>query len=165
MKAYFVIFFAVLFTFNNWAKAQQLDTVFFDVPELKVNNNSFLHDLDTILQKHCYDYSGKKGSAYHIIIEQQRTYIYLLNVTETTLEYAKKNTKGFFKINNVCFFVKGILPENPKKLFTLTDNHQQFYYLEPVIELGELMIDIFDGFCDIALEYRYEKLFFFERDW
>jgi hypothetical protein len=146
-----------ILAFNNWANAQR-DTVFFDIPELKVNNSYFLYDLDTMLLKFCYH--CEENLVYVINIEQKREYIYLLNIKKTPLKYAKRNAKGFFKMDNTYFFVNGILPENPKKLFIRTDNHQQFYYVERVLLPDDFVIDIVEDCCSIMLEYRYEKLLF-----
>jgi len=164
MKTHLIIFIFIFSVLNECVKAQQQwDTVFFNVPELKVNNNAFLYDLDTMLLKLCHH--CEDDWVYVITIEQKREYIYLLKSKKTLLEYAKRDAQGFFKINSTYFFVKGILPENPKKLFTLTDNHQQFYYIEPVLLPGDFIITTGGECCVILLEYRYEKLFFFGEHW
>jgi hypothetical protein len=167
MRTHLVALFLICSAFK-WADAQQMvDTFFFDLPELKVNNHSFLHDLDTMLQKSYLSCEGEdsiNNTVYIITIEQKREYVYLLTIEKLLLKYAKRYAKGFFKINNIYFFVGGIFPENPKELFTMTDNNQQFYNIELVDLPNELTI-ISGRECTILLEYRYATLFFLKSYW
>ena len=124
-KKIIILLYIICLPFNNHIKAQQMDTIYFNTPELKVNNQSFLYDLDSILLQHCFKCDTNK--VYLIDIDQKREYVYQLKITGTLWEFAK-NTEGYFIINNKYFFVKGILPENPKPLFTQTDNISHFFY-------------------------------------
>ncbi|MDY0015863.1 MAG: hypothetical protein RBS13_06600 [Bacteroidales bacterium] len=168
MKIRLIILVFILFVFNKQIEAQY-DTVFFDIPELKVNNNAFLYDLDTMLLKFCppCEEENSHDSLHIITIEEKSEYIYELTITKSPpLDYLIRYTKGFFKINNTCFFVKGILPEKPKCLFTATTKSQQFYYIEPVlITDDDVKFDTDGDCCVIILEYRYQKLLFLKRLW
>lgn len=166
MKTHLFVLILIFFFFNKCLKAQ--DTVFFNLPELKVNNNSFLYDLDTMLLKFCPPCKEENShdSLYIITIEQKREYIYILTIQKSPPLEDIRYTKGFFKINNTYFFVKGILPEKPKYLFTKKSNSQQFHYIEPVlIDIDDVRLDTDGDCCVILLEYKYQKLFFLEKLW
>ena len=155
--------FFILFVFNGWAKAQQNDTIFFDIPELKINNNSFLYDLDTMLQKSYLSCGIKSDILFYIMyVEQKNEQTYLLTISQVPFRYDERlwRSEGFFKINDTYFFVKGMLP---KKLFTITDYYQQFYYQSQYIYLSDKIIFSYERTCTILLEYRDEKLFFIRK--
>lgn len=171
MKKIFIVIISLLcvscklnsnLTSNKHVMAQQMDTIYFYTPELKVNNQSFLHDLDSILLQHCSKCDTNK--VYLIEIDQKRMYVYHLNVTGTFWEFAEY-AKGYFMVNNKYCFVKGILPENPKPLFTQTDNISHFFYEKPHYDPNDFCVDADGDCCSILLEYRYQKLFFLKNLW
>mgnify|MGYP001247335534 CR=1 FL=1 len=167
MKTHLIILISILFSFIKQAEAQRyllFDTVFLDIPELMVNNNSFFYDLDTISQK-SYFCDIKDDRIFTIYVKQTNEYNYLFTIIQAPLEYRRlAGAKGFFKINDTYFFVIGkeLLSEYPKGLFTITNNQQPFYYLK--LKPGE-NIGFSDGECWIDLEYRDEKLFFLKKYW
>jgi len=183
MRIHLVILIFVFFTFNQSVNAQENsrivlselfcdtifnDTVFYYLSELKVNNNSFLYDLDTMLQKSylsCEVKKNKKSIVNIIYIKQESEDTYLLTIKKEPLTYEIFTfaTIGFFYINNTCFFVHGILSKYPKELFTRTDNQQQFYYLKAILPEGEQMFYIDEKTCTIELEYKNGKLFFLRK--
>ena len=78
MKKIFIVIISLLcvscklnsnLTSNKHVMAQQMDTIYFYTPELKVNNQSFLHDLDSILLQHCSKCDTNK--VYLIEIDQK----------------------------------------------------------------------------------------------
>jgi hypothetical protein len=163
----------VIFTliFNNWVKSQNkssyYDTVFIDIPELIVNNNSFLYDLDTMFQK-SYLCEIRDDCILTIEVKQTNEGIYLFTIIQSLLEINKRRligSKGFFTLNGVCFFVEGteLLSEYPKGLFTITNNLQSFYYLKIKPNLYE--IGCVDCECLIYLEYKDGNLFFLRKYW
>ncbi len=163
MKKYLVIVLFIYFTFIKWGTAQsKMDTIVFNTPELKVNNQYFLYDLDSILLQHCY--GCDTNNVYLIDIDQKRKYVYQLKVIGTLWKYAK-DAKGYFMYNNKYYFVKGTFPENPQPLFTQTDNVYQFFYEEPHYDTNVFWIFADGDCCSILLEYRYQKLFFLEKLW
>ena len=165
MKTRLILLVFILFTFNNLAKAQYhllFDTVFLDIPELKVNNKSFLRDLGTMLRK-SYLCKIKDNRIYTIYVEQKSECIYLFTIIQAPLEYKRlAGSKGFFKVKDTYFFLNGIdlLTEYPEGLFTITDNQQQFYYLKLKPDKN---IGFVDGECWIDLEYRNGNLFFLRK--
>ena len=74
-----------------------------------------------------------------------------------------KDAKGFFIMNNFKFFVNGILPENPRPLFSIKSEKMQFNYLEKIYPYEEnqnyFTINNFDP-CIIVLDYRYGRLYY-----
>lgn len=163
MKKHQIILICIFFTFLNCGKAQEkMDTIYFNTPELKVNNQYFLYYLDSILLQHCY--GCDTNNVYLIDIDQKREYVYQLKVIETLWEYAK-DAKGYFMVNNKYCFVKGTFPENPQPLFTQTNNVSQFFYEEPHYDTNIFWIFADGDCCSILLEYRYQKLFFLEKLW
>jgi len=155
----------ILFVFNERAKAQwhlAFDTVFLDIPELIVNNKSFLYDLDTMFQK-SYLCEVREDGIFTMEVKQMNEDIYSFIIKQSPLEYGNLfRTKGFFKINGIYLFVRGtkLLPEYPKELFTITNNTQPFYYLKLKPEAN---IGFIDGECWRYLEYRDGKLFFLRK--
>jgi hypothetical protein len=140
----------------------QWDTIYLDIPELKVNNSSFLYDLDTMFQKSYLCKEGK-NSIYAMYVEQKSEGIFLLTIVQAPLERGRlAGAKGFFETNGMYIFVKGIglLSEYPKGLFTITDNKQQFYY----VKHPEHIIS-FDGECWVDLEYKDDRLSFLKKYW
>jgi hypothetical protein len=179
-----------LFAFNKWTKAQQiadiiashlseladttcfdtlrLDTIFFNIPELKVNNDAFLRDLDMMLQKSylsCEEEFDQDSLVYIIKEKRRLIYGYLLTITKLPLEFAR-HAKGFFKINDTYFFVEDIFPDNSEEFFAITNNSQQFYYLKPIFPPFKIVVST-GSECVTLVEYRYgyEKLFFIESYW
>lgn len=168
MKKSLIILIFILFLFNKQAKAQYhslFDTIFLYIPELIVNN-SFLYDLDTMFKK-SYFCEIDSDNNLTIYVKQNSDYSYLFTIIQAPLEYGRiAGAKGFFKINDTFFFVKGneLLSEFPKGLFTITNNQQMFYYLKLKRDY-EGYIGFFDGECWIDLEYRNERLFFLRKYW
>lgn len=161
MKIRLIIIVFVFFVFNKQSEAQ-FDTIYINIPELMVNSNSFLNDLDTMFKK-SYLCEIKDGRIFTIYVKQTSEESYLFTIIQAPLEYERlAGTKGFFKINGICFFVKGteLLSEYPKGLFTITKNQQQFYYLRYKED-----VSFSDGECWIDLEYKDEKLFFLRKYW
>ena len=103
-KAYLIILISVFFIFNSVAKAQShYDTIFFDAPELKVNNNSFLSDLDTMLTDF-YLPCGRRDSnmVYAMYVED----VYLFTIIKAPSYFGRiAGAKGFFKVNDTYIFV------------------------------------------------------------
>lgn len=172
MKKIFIVIISLLcvscklnsnLTSNKHVKAQQMDTIYFYTPELKVNNQYFLHDLDSILLQHCSKCDTNK--VYLIEIDQKRMYVYHLNVTGTLWWEFAEYSKGYFMVNNKYCFVKGILPDSPKPLFTQTDNISQFFYEKPHYDPNDFWIFADGDCCSLLLEYRYQKLFFLKNLW
>jgi len=157
----------ILFVFNEQAKAQNespFDTVFFDIPELRVNNNSFLYDLDTMFQK-SYLCKIRDDGIFTIEIKQTNEDIYSFIIKQTPLDSKRgPYARGFFMINGIYLFVRGtkLLSEYPEGFFTVTNNQQSFYYLK--LKPNLLDFGYVDGECWRYLEYRDGKLFF-SRKW
>ncbi|MDD4582522.1 MAG: hypothetical protein PHH25_09175 [Bacteroidales bacterium] len=159
MKTRLIILVFILFIFNKQTKAQY-DTIFLNIPELIINNKSFIYDLDTMFQK-SYLCEIKDGRIFTIYVKQTSEESYLFTILQAPLEHKRlADAKGFFKINGINFFVVGneLLSEYPKELFTTTNNQQQFYYLK-----DKEWVTYNDGTCWIDLEYRDEKLFFIKK--
>ena len=91
--------FFVFLAFNEQIKAQNespYDTVFLNIPELIVNNNPFLYDLDTMFQK-SYLCKIKDDRIFTIEAKQTSEDIYLFTIIQSPLEYKRlADAKGFF---------------------------------------------------------------------
>ena len=167
MKTRLILFVFILFVSNEYVKAQKhrnWDTVFLDIPELIVNNPSFLYDLDTMFQK-SYLCEIEDDGIFTIYVEQTSEDIYLFTIIQAPIYYRRMaGAKGFFQANGTYYFVVGFeesLSKYPKGLFTITDKQQQFYYINP----PESVVGFKDGECWIDLEYREGKLFFIRKYW
>lgn len=161
MKTRLIILVFILFIFNKQTKAQY-DTIFLNIPELIINNKSFIYDLDTMFQK-SYLCEIKDKRIFTIYVKQTSEESYLFTIIQAPLYYKRlADANGFFKLNGVYFFLKGteLLSEYPKGLFTITDNKQSFYYLKYKPDFN---VQFVDGECWIDLEYRDEKLFFLKK--
>jgi hypothetical protein len=172
MKIHLKILIIIFIIFNKNVNAQQNeDTIYFWLPELNVNNSSFLMDLDILILQSNPTCEGEDTSidfVYIITIKQIREYVYLLRI-EKQVRKSLENvqiSKGFFKLKDTFFFVKGRLPKNPKELFNITNNKQQFYYTKPILLQNEITIKTGRS-CMALLEYKYQKLNFIKTylDW
>lgn len=169
MKSFIVsVLFVVLFQYsysqeNNYNYT--VDTIKYYLSELIILNKSFLHDLDSFIFK--TDYCNRNDDDIYIMnITQKKDYIYEIQVFSTSSKYQRdymKDAKGFFIMNNFKFFVNGILPENPRPLFSIKSEKMQFNYLEKTYPNKEdqnyFTIDIFDP-CITVLDYRYGRLYY-----
>ena len=98
-------------------------------------------------------------------ISLKKEYVYeiqIFNISSQNQKEYIEDAKGFFIMNNYKFFVNGILPDNPRTLFSITNKKTQFICLEKIYPIQEnqnyFVINIFDP-CITVLEYRYGKLY------
>ncbi|MDD3939929.1 MAG: hypothetical protein WC946_09145 [Bacteroidales bacterium] len=149
---------------NNYSKNYTVDTNYYYLPELIIHNESFLYDLDSFIFK--TDYCDKNVEDVYVMdISLKKEYVYeiqIFNISSQNQKEYIEDAKGFFIMNNYKFFVNGILPDNPRTLFSITNKKTQFICLEKIYPIQEnqnyFVINIFDP-CITVLEYRYGKLY------
>ncbi len=161
MKYIRIVFvFCILSIYHDVAESQvclQYDTVYFDLPELKVNQKSFLRTLNAVIRKTSFCEEKKVGekNVNVVYVKKYDDEKFMFSIVQSSIEYSKfHKSKFFFVLKDRYFFVMGdgSLAEFPKGLFSVTENVQTFYDLR----LEDVMY--IDGAKKMDLMYKKKRL-------
>lgn len=142
----------------------QYDTVYFNIPELKVNQKSFLRSLNRIINKTSFCEDKKNGATYInvITINLNADSNYVFTVLRSKLHQSEfRFSKGYFKTNGNYFFLigKDSLNDYPENLFCITKNIHTFYALRVK------NVSFLDGEVWMDLLYKRKRLYLIKKYW
>ena len=138
--------------------------MYFNLPELKVSQKSFLSSLNRIINKTSFCEEKNDGETYInvITVSQNADSNYVFTILRSSLVQSNFYfAKGFFVTNGNYFFLMGkdSLYDYPEKLFCLTKNIHTFYDLR----LNDWL------FCDgevwMDLLYKRKRLYLIKKYW
>ena len=136
-----LLFFALLFPLGVMeAQEYEIKTITIEVelPEYKVNNDSFLYVIDSLILKQNFSTEFRKDYVYLTRIDK-RCIEYTISITLIRPTFISDSRNlGFFRRQDALFLIQGNIPDN---LVIETMNKKIILYKKNVIELNGKDID------------------------